>query len=151
MLVSRNSRLNVCVLKLNLLQFEVFCCFHLIRASRNAHQHCVMRQSCLCFKERESSLEEVVKIVNFRYRHYQYGHSDKLIKTWFRYTGCRGPFLKYNKANNISSTGKRRLALECQLILYYCMLLFVPLSLINNKFEDYRSTDQCTVCRELEV
>ena len=151
MLVSRNSRLNVCVLKLNLLQFEVFFSFHLITASRNAHYCCVMRQSCLCFKERESSLEEVVKIVNFRYRHYQYGHSDKLIKTRFRYTGCRGPFLKYNKANNISSTGKRRLALECQLILYYCMLLFVPLSLINNKFEDYRSTDQCTVCRELEV
>ena len=100
-----------------------------------------MRESCLCFKERESSLEEVVKIVNFRYRHYQYGHSDELIKTRFRYTGCRGLFLKYNTANNISSTGKRRLSLECLSILYYRMLPFVPLSLINNKFEDYRSTD----------
>ena len=82
-------------------------------SSRNAHQCCVMRQICLRFKERESSFEEVVKIVNFRYRHYQYGHSGELIKTRFRYTGCRGPFLKYNKANNISSTGKRRLAREC--------------------------------------
>ena len=141
MLVSRTQDSICCSLK----YFSGFI------SSRNAHQHCVMRQSCLCFKERESSLEEVVKIVNFRCRHYQYGHSGELIKTRFRYTGCRGPFLKYNKANNISSTGKRRLALECQLILYYCMLLFVPLSWINNKFEGYRSTDQCTVCRELEV
>ena len=148
MLVSRNSRLNVCVLKLNCWSLKYSSVFI---SSCNAHQRCVMRQSCLFFKERESSLKEVVKIVNFRYRHYQYGHSGELIKTRFRYTGCRGPFLKYNKANNISSTGKRRLALECQLILYYCMLLFVPLSLINNKFEDYRSTDQRSVCRELEV
>ena len=62
-------------------------------SSRNAHQCCVMRQICLRFKERESTFEEVVKIVNFRYRHYQYGHSDELIKTRFRYTGCRGLFL----------------------------------------------------------
>ena len=66
-----------------------------------------MRQNCLRFKERKSSFEEVVKIVNFRYRHYQYGHSDELIKTRFRYTGCRGLFLKYNKANNTSSTEKK--------------------------------------------
>ena len=141
MLVSRTQDSICCSLK----YFSGFI------SSRNAHQHCVMRQSCLCFKERESSLEEVVKIVNFRCRHYQYGHSGELIKTRFRYTGCRGPFLKYSKANNISSTGKKRLDLECQLILYYCMLLFVPMSLINNKFEDYRLSDQCTVCRELEV
>ena len=52
-----------------------------------------MRQNCLPSKERESSLEEEVRIVNFRYRHYQYGHSGELIKTRFRYTGCRGLFL----------------------------------------------------------
>ena len=63
----------------------------------------VLWEKIVCVSRRENQVS----------RKYQYGHSGELIKSRFWYTGCRGPFLKYNKANNISSTGKRRLALEC--------------------------------------
>ena len=83
-----------------------------------------MRQNCLHFEERESSFEEEVKIVNFRYSDYQYGHSGELIKTRFSHTGFRGLLLKYNKANITSSTEKKeidpRMSVDPLVCYYLC-------------------------------